>query len=224
MYTLANLYGLEDAELTALARQGSGSACRSLHGGFVHWQKGSCDSGRDSIAVQLADENHWDDMRVLILVVSDKKKSVASSKGMANSVKTSELLKYRIERCVDEHVVRMKKAIADRDFETFAEITMRESNQFHSVCLDSYPPIAYMNDVSHKIAEIVHKFNKNRKAAKVAYTFDAGPNACLYMMQSEVSIFISVLNVMFPTDLAITPTYIRGIPVKYRVLDDDVSC
>lgn len=161
-------------------------------------------------------------MRVLVLVVNDKKKVVASSKGMANSVKTSELLQYRMDKLVDKHVEQMKKAIADKDFPTFAEITMRESNQFHSVCLDTYPPIVYMNDVSHKIAEIVHKYNKNRKGTKVAYTFDAGSNACLYMLESEVSTFISLLNVMFPSENASKSSYIRGIPVKYLLLTDEV--
>lgn len=37
VYTLATLYGLEGAELTGIARLGSGSACRSIYGGFVQW-------------------------------------------------------------------------------------------------------------------------------------------------------------------------------------------
>jgi diphosphomevalonate decarboxylase len=48
---------------------GSGSACRSLDGGFVKWNMGELKDGRDSIAVQVADEKHWPEIRVLILVV-----------------------------------------------------------------------------------------------------------------------------------------------------------
>ena len=44
-------------QLTAIARQGSGSASRSLFGGFVRWQKGEREDATDSIAVQIADEN-----------------------------------------------------------------------------------------------------------------------------------------------------------------------
>lgn len=58
--TLAKLYNAQETypgEFTAIARQGSGSASRSLFGGFVKWIKGDKPDGTDSIAVQIADEN-----------------------------------------------------------------------------------------------------------------------------------------------------------------------
>jgi diphosphomevalonate decarboxylase len=69
---LAGLYGFKeefDGELSMVARQGSGSACRSLYGGFVAWNMGEKDDGSDSYAVQVAPESHWPEMRVIILVV-----------------------------------------------------------------------------------------------------------------------------------------------------------
>jgi hypothetical protein len=76
-------------------RRGSGSACRSVYGGFVHWKMGSREDGEDSRAIQLHPASHWPDLRVLICVASDSRKKTSSSVGMKNSVETSPLLKYR---------------------------------------------------------------------------------------------------------------------------------
>lgn len=69
VYTLANAFGLMDEDLPIIARQGSGSACRSIYGGFVHWKAGIDEQGSDSTAVQIASNTHWPEMRVIILVV-----------------------------------------------------------------------------------------------------------------------------------------------------------
>ena len=37
---------------------------------------------------------------------------------------------------------------------------MRDSNNMHAVCLNSYPPIKYMNDTSHDIVNLVHEYNE----------------------------------------------------------------
>ena len=53
MYCLSVVYGLSDVDLSVIARQGSGSASRSVYGGFVSWEKGEREDGKDSIAVQV---------------------------------------------------------------------------------------------------------------------------------------------------------------------------
>lgn len=57
----------------------------------------------------------------------------------------------------------------------------------------------------------------------MAYTFDAGPNACLYLLESEVSKFLSFLNILYPNDAKPADEYIRGIPVELKVPKDLVS-
>lgn len=69
VYTLARVFGVE-GELSAIARQGSGSACRSMYGGFVQWLMGQKEDGKDSIAQQVEPDSHWPELRILVLVVS----------------------------------------------------------------------------------------------------------------------------------------------------------
>ena len=63
-----------------------------------------------------------------------------------------------------ERADAMERAIQARDFTQLAELTMRDSNQMHAVCLDSYPPLFYLNATSHAIMDLVHRWNDVRSA------------------------------------------------------------
>lgn len=78
---------------------------------------------------------------------------------MKRSIETSELLQHRIMHVVPERANKMQQAIINKDFKSFAELTMKDSNQFHAVCLDTYPPCIYMNDISNSIINFVHSYN-----------------------------------------------------------------
>ncbi len=135
VHTLADVYCVSETypgELSTIARQGSGSACRSLYGGFVEWSMGARIDGSDSLAVQVATESHWPDLSLLIAVVSEKKKDTGSTDGMVRSVATSELLRHRALSVVPERLKAIEAAYRARDFPTFAKITMQDSNQFHA--------------------------------------------------------------------------------------------
>ncbi|GMM49276.1 diphosphomevalonate decarboxylase [Starmerella bacillaris] len=194
--SISLLYKLphNDSELSVLARQGSGSACRSMFGGYVAWEMGSETNGLDSRAVQIADVNHWPNMKALILVVCAEKKDVSSTSGMQITVETSGLFTERVNTLVPELFVKMKKAILDRDFGSFAKYTMVDSNQFHAVCLDSYPPIFYMNDVSKSAVRAIHELNDQYKEPIAAYTFDAGPNCVVYYLEENEEAVLSHLG------------------------------
>ncbi|KAI5790121.1 GHMP kinase [Geopyxis carbonaria] len=193
---IADLYELPQTptELSRIARQGSGSACRSLFGGYVAWECGTAADGSDSLAVEVAPAAHWPEMRAAILVVSAAKKGVSSTSGMQATVATSALFEHRANVVVPARMAAMKAAIAARDFDSFAALTMADSNQFHAVCLDTSPPIFYLNDVSRGAIRVVEELNRAAGRRVAAYTFDAGPNAVIYYQQQDEALVLGVLK------------------------------
>jgi diphosphomevalonate decarboxylase len=87
----------------------------------------------------------------------------------------------------------MEVACRERNFAGMAELAMQDSNQFHACCMDSYPPIQYMNDTSFEIVQVVHRWNDLKGCVCAGYTFDAGPNAVLLVMQQHLSELVEVL-------------------------------
>ncbi len=202
--SLAALYKLpaSPSTLSLIARQGSGSACRSLFGGFVAWEMGAKSDGSDSLAIEIAPQAHWPEMQALICVVSDDKKGTSSTSGMQRTVETSLLLQHRINEVVPARMKAITEAIKARDFDSFAKITMADSNQFHAVALDTEPPIFYMNDVSRAIIALIVEYNRASVAAggklKAAYTFDAGPNAVIYAPAENLREIVELIVSYFP--------------------------
>jgi len=203
--TLATLYNVEESfpgELSTIARQGSGSACRSMYGGWVAWRMGNGQiDGKDSFAEVVAPASHWPEMRVLILVANSGRKETPSTTGMQRTVLTSQLLKHRADSIVPARMASMESHIKCRDFASFGELTMRDSNQFHATCLDTYPPIFYLNETSQAIIAAVHAYNTYKGETKLAYTFDAGPNAVLFMLERELEEVLGFLLNRFPHPL-----------------------
>lgn len=188
---IQRLLNLDDVQANRLARIGSGSACRSMFGGLVHWKKGKEEDGSDCIAVRTDNEN-WKDLYCLIFVFDDGRKKVGSSEGMRRTRETSTLLQHRIESVVPKRIEQVKEAYKTRNFEDLARVIMADSNQFHAVCLDSAPPIQYLNESSWHLMDSVETFN--RFGVKATYTFDAGPNACVIVQKKDVVSFMHFIT------------------------------
>jgi diphosphomevalonate decarboxylase len=154
----------------------------------VAWDMGTREDGMDSVARVVAPRSHWPEMRALILVVSAEKKGISSTAGMQATVKTSALYKTRTQEVVPKAMEEMEKAIKEKNFQNFARITMKESNSFHASCLDTEPPIFYLNDVSRAAIRAVESLNEKAGRNVAAYTFDAGPNAVIYYEEKSAEL------------------------------------
>jgi diphosphomevalonate decarboxylase len=99
-------------------------------------------------------------------------------------------------------MIDISNAIRARDFDTFAEITMADSNQFHAVALDTFPPIFYLNDVSRSIIALITEYNRVSKEKtghlSAAYTYDAGPNAVIYAPSANIKGIVALIVKYFP--------------------------
>jgi diphosphomevalonate decarboxylase len=179
--------GLDQKELSKIARIGSGSACRSTVGGFVLWTKGERDDGEDSYCYQIFPEYHWKELVDVIPIVSSSKKKVSSRKGMIRTSETSALMKCRVE-FVENSLKDVIDSIAKKDEQRFYYWTMRHSNNMHAVILDSWPSFFYLNDTSFRIMEWI------QDSGIAGYTFDAGPNPHIFTTEKHVDEVINFIK------------------------------
>ena len=160
---------LSEPELSRLARLGSGSACRSIPGGFVEWQAGETDT--DSFAISIAPASHWD-LVDCIAVLSGGHKAVGSTEGHA-AAPTSPLQTARLEDA-PRRLEMARRAVLERDFPTFAEIVENDSTMMHAVMMTSIPPLFYWEPLSLEVMRAVPTWR--RDGLPCCYTLDAGPN------------------------------------------------
>jgi diphosphomevalonate decarboxylase len=173
---------LSQRELSILARFGSGSACRSVPGGFCEWTAGT--SSQDSFAKQIAPAEHWD-LRDVIAIVSRAHKRVGSTEGHARAP-TSHLHQARVASVADR-LVQAKAALLGKDFATLGRLIEEDAISMHAVMMTSRPPIYYWLPNS---MELIHEVqNWRAEGLEVYFTFDAGPNVhliCQAADQAEV--------------------------------------
>ena len=164
---------LSEKELTIIARQGSGSACRSIPDGFVSWEEGN--SSESSYAHSLFPSTYWD-LRDILVIVDSSMKKVSTTDGM-EGVQTSPFLPKRL-RLLPDRLEVTKKALKDKDMKLLGEVMEEDCLDMHHVMQAQIPPIYYWNDMTKKIMELVVSWRKN-DGIPVYFTIDAGPNVHL---------------------------------------------
>jgi diphosphomevalonate decarboxylase len=161
---------LEPSALSALARRGSGSAARSIFGGFVEWHRGDRADGRDSVAEPLAGPDHWD-VRVVVALVTSARKAVASREGMARAAESPFYPAWVAG--ADADLAAARAAIGGRDLAALGTVAERSALAMHAVGLAARPPLLYWRGAT---VDCVHAVWALRAEGTPAWvTIDAGP-------------------------------------------------
>ncbi len=156
-----------------LARQGSGSACRSIQGGVCVWRKGSEPDGSDSYAEQVFSEKHWPELRLLVAMVSREEKEVKSRDGMRSTVESSPYYPAWAKDA-EREVNPALDAIRARDLDRLGHLAERNAWRMHASALAADPPLCYLKP---KTLEVIESLREERKqGVPVYFTLDAGPN------------------------------------------------
>jgi diphosphomevalonate decarboxylase len=173
-----------------MARRGSGSASRSVFGGFVMWQKGNSDDS--SYAKQLFSENHWD-LRNIIAMVSSNPKKIKSIEGMKLSKKTCpEQIYSGFVSAADPHIEQISAALSARDIAKLGASYEEENYLFRQVCLETMPSLDYWMKMT---VDIINRVVNLRNDGIPAYAgTDAGPNVHIFTEPKHVQRVIRTIQ------------------------------
>ena len=161
---------LDERELSILTRQsGSGSACRSIPEGFVHWRNDGTDEG--SYALSVAPAGHWAIADVVAVVDAGIKRVTSADNHLRAA--TSPYFPARLQE-VPGRIAQTLLAIRDRDLGALGAVCEADAVSMHAIAMTSIPPTFYWNAGTMAIVHALHRW---REEGLFAYfTMDAVAN------------------------------------------------
>lgn len=183
--TTAACYALalpwDATRLSAIARRGSGSASRSLFGGFVEWERGTDDV--TSVAHQLHPLEHWL-LYDIVAVVSGAEKAVSSEQGHRLAA-SSPLNSGRVAG-LPTALAEVRAALATRDLRRLGPVIELDALAMHAVMMTSTPSLLYWQPGTLEIIQAVRHWREH-EGLQVYFTIDAGPNIHLLCEADDVA-------------------------------------
>lgn len=173
---------LTEKELSIIARQGSGSASRSVPGGLSVWHAGS--SSETSYAEKIEYPKEWD-LRVLLVMANDTSvKKVGSTEGMALATTSPYFTEAKLQ--AERNIERLRNAMSQGDFAAFGKVIEDECYRLHMLCMTSTPNILYWRGVT---IEVFQALLGLRGSGVLAYfTVDAGPHVHIVCRAQDVDL------------------------------------
>jgi diphosphomevalonate decarboxylase len=159
-------------QMSVMARRGSGSAARSLFGGWAEWKVGERADGMDSFAWEIAPVDHWD-VRMIVAIFDAGPKGVSSRDGMLRTQETSPYYPAWVASAPRD-LAEARAAIRDRDLEALGRVMERSALRMHASMMAADPPVLYWKSGSVWAQECVRSLRD--QGVPCAWTMDAGPN------------------------------------------------
>ncbi len=184
-------------ELSILARQGSGSACRSILSGFVEWLPGN--SSEESFAVQIAEPDHWNIVDIAVSV-SKTEKTVSSSEGH-KFVANSPFWDSRLGT-IQKRLEIVRRSIIEKDFRTFGREVESEALSLHAIAFTSsyekentwYSGIYYWTPETLELLIAIQEWRK--RGLELYFTLDAGPTVHILCENHSMTDVLNAITII----------------------------
>ncbi|VVB98743.1 Diphosphomevalonate decarboxylase [uncultured archaeon] len=182
---------LDAIELSKLARRGSGSASRSVFGGFVEWKKGSREDGSDCYATPIAPKEHWPELKMIVAVLTKKEKAVSSEKGMQLTMSTSPLYNAWLGSA-DSDLEAAREAILEKDFNGLGKTAEMNCLKMHSTMLTTEPHLIYWEPETIGLMKGIMGLRED--GVECYFTIDAGPQVKVLCLEKDAKRIVKYLS------------------------------
>lgn len=172
---------LRAPQLSELARRGSGSAARSIFGGFCEMSAGDRPDGSDAVAHALIDEKAWD-VRLCVAITAAGEKAIGSTAAMDLTAKTSPYYAGWLSS-VPIDLDDARRALSARDLPRLGEVAERSALRMHACAMAAEPHILYWNPATLAAIATVKKLRSDGIPAY--FTIDAGPHVKVLCAASD---------------------------------------
>ena len=183
---------LSTAELGRLARLGSGSAPRSLLGGFVELPAGTDPDGNDCTPLPLAPASHWD-LRLVVALTARGEKPVGSTKAMEDTRRSSPYYPAWLKANATQ-LDEARQAVRDRDLTRLGQAMEASCFRMHASMLAASPPLLYWNGATVDALRAV--WDLRARGVEGYVTIDAGPHVKVLTTPAAADAFVRALRLV----------------------------
>ncbi len=177
-------------ELSSIARIGSASAARSLYGGFVSLEAGA------EHARQLFDEEHWPELRVILVAVNSTPKETSSRGAMELSRTTSPYYESWVSSSRASYA-ECVRAVGHRDIEKLGTVIRQSYLRMFGTMFSAEPPVIYWQPDSLRVISLCEELR--RKGLQAWETMDAGPQVKIVCLAPDVETIRGAVSALDPS-------------------------